>query len=213
MKRPERGRGLFYTRDSGGKHEMTPAQYVAWAVTRANELGLSFNGSSEMIQAMIQLGESNRGDVFLDFGVCGNLLSRPGLDRMRAEADADPSVSHILIPRRDRLARPDDPLDAIAIENSLRRNGITLVFMGRLYPPLAKGERASIEELPGGVIDYDRAGKDRTDLAQKIIYAQLSLAKAGYSTGGRPPYGFRRWLVKDDGTRRLASDDDHQHRS
>jgi len=201
MKRPKQGRGLFYTRDSGGKHEMTPTQYLGWAVSVTNELGLSFDGSSETIQSMIQQGEPSRGDVFLDFGVCGNLLSRPGLDRMLAEAETDPSVSHILIPRRDRFARPDDPLDAIAIEHRLRRNGITLVFMNRVCPPLAKGERASIEELLGGVIDYDRAGKDRTDLAQKIIYAQLSLAKEGYSTGGRPPYGFRRWLVKDDGTK------------
>jgi hypothetical protein len=49
------------------------------------------------------------------------------------------------------------------------------------------------------MIDYDRAGKDRRDLAQKMIYAQLNLAKAGFSTGGRPPFGFRRWLVKADG--------------
>jgi hypothetical protein len=56
------------------------------------------------------------------------------------------------------------------------------------------------------MVDYDRAGQERRDLAQKIIYAQLALAKAGFSTGGRPPYGFRRWLVAADGApvRQLA---------
>lgn len=28
VKRPTCGRGLFYTRDSGGKHETTPGEYV-----------------------------------------------------------------------------------------------------------------------------------------------------------------------------------------
>lgn len=50
------------------------------------------------------------------------------------------------------------------------------------------------------MIDDDRASKERHDLAQKILYAQLNLAKLGFSTGGRPPYGFRRWLLKHDGT-------------
>src|SRR5438445_13704356 len=39
-----------------------------------------------------------------------------------------------------------------------------------------------------------------------MIHAQTALARAGYSTGGRPPYGFRRWLVRLDGStvRQLA---------
>ncbi len=28
-KRSNKGRALFYTRDSGGRHEMTPGQYLA----------------------------------------------------------------------------------------------------------------------------------------------------------------------------------------
>jgi hypothetical protein len=36
--RSSNGRGLFYTRDSGGKSEQTPAQYVGWARRRAEEL-------------------------------------------------------------------------------------------------------------------------------------------------------------------------------
>ena len=201
MKRPQNGRALFYTRDSGGKHEMTPAQYVNWAAGEAHRLSLSFSGSPDIIAAMIQNGQSHQGDVFLDYDICGNLLSRPGLNELRAEAERDGTVSHILIPRRDRFARPDNALDAIAMEDALRRSGITLVFMDRACPPIIRGQRVKIEEALGSYIDYDRAGKDRTELAQKICYAQLALAKAGYSTGGRPPYGFRRWLVKEDGTR------------
>src|SRR5262245_9369823 len=137
-KRPRQGRALFYTRDSGGKHENTPGQYVAWAQAKAAELGLAFGGTPEAIEAMIREGRSRLGDLFLDFGVAGNLLSRDGLDALINEALSDRSVSHVLIPRRDRLARPDDPVDAVRLENVLRGDGLTLVFMDRTCPPLKK---------------------------------------------------------------------------
>jgi hypothetical protein len=48
--------------------------------------------------------------------------------------------------------------------------------------------------------EYDQAGKDRRILAQKMLDAQHALARLGFSTGGRAPYGFARFLVKVDGT-------------
>jgi hypothetical protein len=106
----------------------------------------------------------------------------------------------VFIPRRDRFARPDDPIDAIRLEGKLREAGVTLVFMDLTLAPLPRGRR-DLGESIAAMIDYDRAGEERRDLAQKIIFAQLTLAKAGFSTGGRPPFGFRRWLVGADGTR------------
>ena len=47
--RPERGRGLFYTRDSGGKHEMTPGQYVLWARRQAELDGVAFAGHARRV--------------------------------------------------------------------------------------------------------------------------------------------------------------------
>lgn len=199
-KREAKGRALFYTRDSGGRHEMTPGEYVVWAGKTAAQLGLSFDGTPERIEQMIAGDRAVQGDLFQDYGVSGNLLSRPGLDAMVKEALADQAVTHILIPRRDRVARPDDPMDAVKLENLLRKAGLTLVFMDRTLPPLAKTRRADIGELIGALLDYETSGKFRRDLAQKLIYAQMKLAKLGYSIGGRAPYGYRRFLVKDDGT-------------
>jgi hypothetical protein len=54
--------------------------------------------------------------------------------------------------------------------------------------------------LIADILDYDQAGKFRHDLAQKTISSQIALARAGFSTGGLLPYGFRRWLVEVDGT-------------
>jgi len=185
---------------------MAPAAYVSWAQRKCEEFGVSFDGTPEAIEAMIRDGCSARGDLFLDFAVAGNILSRPGLNALNREAELDPRISHILFPRRDRLARPDDPIDAVKIENLLRQNGITLVFMDRILPPLRKGQRPAISDQILAVLDYNNAGEFRRELAQKILMAQILLAKAGYSTGGRPPFAFQRWLVKEDGTpvRQLA---------
>ena len=199
-KRQEKGRALFYTRDSGGKHEMTPVEYVRWAQRKAEKLELDFDGTPDAIEAMIRGGRSVNGDLFLDFGVAGNVLSREGLNALLKTASDDCSVSHVLIPRRNRLARPDHPMDGVKLEDTLRRQGVTLVFMDKTLPPLTRGKRLDIAELIVATVDYDRSSEDRRELAQKVLYAQLQLAKRGYSTGGRPPYGFRRWLVKEDGT-------------
>ena len=200
MTRNVKSTALFYSRDSGGKHENTPEQYVAWARRKTKELGLSFSADPDEINEMIRDGRSVSGDLYFDFDVSGNKLSRAGLDALIKRATTDEQVSHVLIPRRDRLARPNNPIDGTGIEMILRGSGNTLVFMDKTLPPLEKGKRHDIGELLTSVLDYNYAGEFRRELAQKMVMAQINVAKAGFSTGGRPPYGFRRWLATADGT-------------
>jgi hypothetical protein len=200
MNRPEKGRGLFYTRDSGGKHENTPGEYVAWAQRRSQELGIAFAGTPAAIDEMIRSGVVVSGDLFLDSDVQGHRLTRNGLNALMQEISRDKSVSHVLIPRRDRLARPNHAIDAVKLEDEFLSQGVSLVFMDRFVAARPKGRRTDISNMIMAVVDYDRAGKDRRDLAEKILFAQLNLAKQGFSTGGRPPFGFRRWLVDGNGT-------------
>ncbi len=145
MKRSTRGRGLFHTWDSGGKHEMTPAKYVEWAIDQASKYGVAFRGTPAQIKSMIREGEFADGDLFLDFNVKGNLLSRDGLDALRAEISRDQSVSHLFIPKRDRLARPDDPLDGVQLEErNSRTAGITIVFMDRVVAPIIREKGSTL---------------------------------------------------------------------
>ena len=113
-KRSPTARALFYTRDSLGRSEMTPAQYVRWAQAKAAELGVAFSGSPDQIEKMIKECLSCSGDLFLDYGVTGDKLTRPGLDAMMRMAKTDLGVSHVFIPRRDRFARPEDAIEARA---------------------------------------------------------------------------------------------------
>jgi len=199
-KRSTAGRGLFYTRDSSGKHENTPGEYVRWAQREAAKYKLTFTGTPDLIGSMIRERRFQEGDLFLDYGVSGNKLSRQGLNAMMHTALTDSRVSHVFIPQRDRFALPDDPVDAVKLEHTLRSAGLTLVFMDRVVPPLERGRPRDVGELIVTMLDYNSAGEFRRELAQKMIHAQITLAQAGFSTGGRPPFGFRRWLARTDDT-------------
>ena len=201
MARKQLRSGLFYTRDSGGKHETTPGEYVKWARRRATELNVTFNPTVSDIESMIRNEEAIRGDLYLDYDVAGDELSRVGLNALFARAVSDEKVSHVFIPRRDRLARPTDAIDAVKMENVLRQNGLTIVFMDRLLSPIRTGRRPDTAEQIIAFLDYDAAGKHGRDLSEKMVHCQIALATAGFSTGGRAPFAFDRWLVRRDGER------------
>lgn len=199
MKRCTQGRALFYHRDSGGKHDQSLAEYIEWAVKKAKELRLDFDGSPKRLAAMVKHGESVAGDLFLDYCVRGHEMSRIALDQIPARIKNDRTVSHLLIATRERFARPNYPHEAVQREIELRQMGVSIVYMDQVLEPLKRGQRLPLSEQMMGIVDFDRTGRFREELAKKMIHAQTSLAKQGYSAGGRAPYGFRRWLVDSEG--------------
>tara|TARA_R110001592_G_scaffold355347_1_gene655879 strand:+ start:3251 stop:5251 length:2001 start_codon:yes stop_codon:yes gene_type:complete len=193
-------RSKLYHRDSGGKHETTPGEYVIWAQKAARQHNVTFNGSPEQIDRMIRDVVPVDGDIYLDYITKGNTLSRPALNQLFVDAVSDPSITHIFIPKRDRLARPDDPLQGVELENKFRSAGITIVYQDRVLPAQPRGKRQEIGDIISAVVDFHQSGKFRRDLGIAMIHMQTSLAKSGFSTGGRAPFGFRRHLAKLDGT-------------
>jgi hypothetical protein len=191
----EANRAIFYHRDSGGQHEQTPGQYVNWVLRETARLKLQFDGRPEVIEEMIRTRESVRGDIFLDFVVKGNLLSRRALDAMMERIERDASISHVFMPRRDRLARPDDPTEGDKLEARIRYLGVWIHYMDKVVHPLEVGARRDLGDRITSMVDFDKAGKERRDLAGKIIPAQINLARQGFSAGGRPPFFLRRWLM------------------
>jgi DNA invertase Pin-like site-specific DNA recombinase len=200
-RRSGKGRALFYTRDSGGKHEMTPGQYVLWAAQKAKECGLEFSGSPAQIEQMIRYNIPAQENVYQDYNVAGNVLSRPGLNALLREIENDFNVSHVFIPRPDRLARPNEIMEGVELETRFRQKlGVTLVFMERTGPPIPRGKKLQFVELIVSASDYEQAERFRGELAMKTLNSQLALARRGYSAGGRASYGLSRWLISDDGT-------------
>jgi hypothetical protein len=201
-------RAVFYHRDSQGRHDQAPRQYVAWAAAESERLGLEFDGSIETIVTMMANGQSVIGDIFLDYDVKGNQLERRGLTAFMRRIAEDTEVGHVFIAMPDRLARPNDPEDGMKLEKAIRRAGVTLHYLDRVLRPLAVGERAEISELLTGLIAYEQAGKFRRELAVMMINAQRSLGEQAFSTGGRPPFFLRRWLVDAAGNQIRELKDD-----
>ena len=188
------GRGLLYLRQSQGEPTLVQSQYVTWAQLKAAQLGVVFGGKPDDLERMLKANVSNSGDVFVDWNISGNILSRPGWDAFNEKALADHTISHLFVARRDRIARADNPIDAVHTEIRLRQAGLTLVFQDAVAKPFPRGKRLEIGDLIAMVADYDRGGAFRQELARKLIFVKIELAAQGYSIGGDPPYGFRRWL-------------------
>jgi DNA invertase Pin-like site-specific DNA recombinase len=197
--RSRKGRGLFYHRDSGGEHLQSLMEYVGWTTQAALKHDVKFDGTAERICEMAHSGQPVNGDLFLDYCVTGNTFSRAALDKLRAIIDSDQAVSHLFIAHRDRLSRPDDPIDAMLLEEELREKGITIVYMDSVLHPLKPGQRRDMMDRFASLLEFDKSGRFRADLASKMILSHARLAKQGFSTGGRAPYGFRRWLIDPAG--------------
>ncbi|WP_020475873.1 recombinase family protein [Zavarzinella formosa] len=194
-----KGRGLFYHRDSEGHSELAAPQYVEWARKEAETLGVSFSGTAAAISDMIANGLSVRDDLYLDYGISGNHLSRPAFDALQRRLMTDPAAKYLFVRNRERLARPDNPLDAMQIETKLRKAGVTIVFMDKVMPAIAQGQRIPVADQIVSMIEYEESGKFRRNLALKLTHAKIELAETGFSIGGEPPYGFRRWLCSNEG--------------
>jgi hypothetical protein len=187
--RPAAGTGVMYHRDSEGAADCAPQEYVAWAARRAAELGVSFAGTPDQMAALIRRRGSVEGGLYLDYGVSGNELDRPGLNALFRRVETDRSASHVLIPRRDRFARPDHPIDAILLERELQFQGLTLVYMDRLALPIRPGQPHDLAgDLPA-FVDFHVAGSFRPEHAQKVLCGLVRLARCGFSGGGPPRTG------------------------
>jgi hypothetical protein len=200
LARPPCGRGLFYHRDSEASSELAPQRYVEWAMKEAERRKVAFDTSPAAITEMIKTGVSSSDPLFIDYGTSGNILDREGFNALRDLALTDASVTHIFVVRRDRIARPDNAADGLAMELELRAAGITIVLMdGANLTPVKVGSRQSLADLLVGTIEYYQSGAFRRELAMKLINAKVLLARLGCSIGGEPPYGFRRWLCDGQG--------------
>jgi DNA invertase Pin-like site-specific DNA recombinase len=190
-------RGIVYIRKSVQGDKLSPLTQLEWAMQEAHYHSVEMNASEQMLEEMLRIRASHEGDIYIDIGISGAKMQRPGFDAFLKRAIGDKSITHCFIYMQDRLARPNDPAEAILIENQLRRAGKTVVFSDKELKPLGHGEADIINHLLSALA-YHGAGQDLKKLAERIVTCQAKLANDGYWTGGRPPYGFVRILVGPD---------------
>jgi predicted site-specific integrase-resolvase len=194
MKSRPKTRALVYARRSDDGQEASLGQQLDWAKAEATKLGVPLRGTLDDLKEMQRRKLHHYQEIYLDDAVSGGDLTRPGFLKFLKDAKADTTVSHVLVFKRDRLARPQGMLEMMALEQNLLANGITLVTHDRIHTP-EELKANEMTYLISGLIEYQEHGRFSPRLGDRIVFVQQSMAARGLSTGGRAPYGFGRALV------------------
>ena len=135
-----KGRGAVYLRRSGDKQETSLEKQLTWALGAAKAHGITIEATLSDLQYM-QANRLHRfKDIYLDDALSGDDLERPGLKALVEDYHRHKDRSHLFTFKRDRLGRPDSPLDMMVVEEGLRRAGITIVRSDGVSQPSVTGE-------------------------------------------------------------------------
>lgn len=194
----KKARGLIYLRRSGDRQETSLEKQLAWALHAAKQHAVAVDATVEDLVYMQDHGLHTYKSLRLDNAVTGSDLERPGLTALCRDAAGDRNVSHVFALKRDRLGRPEVPLDMMVIEATLCRDGITIVRSDGISSPYSSDDEV-LTSIVSMAVDYHMSGKFLRDLAEQMIRTQLYLARKGLWTGGNAPFGFVRALVNERG--------------
>ena len=119
---------------------------------------------------------------FVDDGVSGTTLVRPGLERLRDQAAAG-AVDRLYVLAPDRLARQH--VHQMVLVEELRACGVELVFVNR--PLGTTPEDQLLLQVQSVIAEYERAKN-----LERTRRGRLHAARAGrISTLSHAPYGYR----------------------
>ncbi len=198
-KRPV-GRGAMYGRRSQSKRkqENSFAYQVEVAMKRARDVNVPLAVDAALVAEAERTGACNIGDLYVDDGISGSELNRPGLDKLIADLKADRTISHVFVHKRDRLARPHRTSDGSRLEEEFLELGVTMVFENEIVEPRRPGEDDTVEVVTRN-IEYSRSGRYSYELSDRVLKTAKVIAGDGYRLGGPAPYGFVRVLVDANG--------------
>lgn len=137
----------------GDKQETSLEKQLTWALGAAKDQGVSLNVTLEDLQYMQAYRLHQHKAVYLDDALSGDDLERPGLKSLVEDFHHRNDHSHLFVFKRDRLGRPDSPLDMMVIEDGLRRAGITIVRSDGVSQPATEGD-ANLGEMVMMLFDY-----------------------------------------------------------
>jgi len=129
-------------------------------------------------------------DPYIDDGYSGELLRRPGIDRLLDEIE-EKRIEVVPITEPDRLARGDLYLQKFLEEEIKERRA----FVEYLSLPPATNEDEQLGHDVRGVV----SGWERLKIKQRTMREKLKKARSGFIVGGRAPYGFH-YLAKTEQT-------------
>lgn len=128
MSSRKKDKGLVYLRRSTDSQENSLQMQLAWAIRKADELGVNIEASLDDLQTMQAKRKHSFKSIRLDDAISGTEMNRPGFSSLQTDAKKDPSISHVFVQKRDRLGRPEEPMELALLEKSIGRSGVHIVF-------------------------------------------------------------------------------------
>lgn len=130
---------------------------LTWGIEEAPRLGVTLDASAADLQHMLDNCLHKYKSIRMDDGLTGADPNRPGFLALIDDALSDTSVSHVLIHKRDRFARPQEAVEMVQIEKRLNHAGITLVFSDSVSEPYHPGQ-GGIERDIITLLAYSESG-------------------------------------------------------
>ncbi len=193
-----KNQALTYVRRSTHRQETGIHEQLAWAMEEAKRLGVRLDAAPADLDHMVANRLVSFKGIYLDDGISGSDLNRPGFVAFRRDARARPHVSHLFVHMSDRFSRPELAIQAMQLEIELLLAGLTIVFHNRVSEPRERGIHYFEKDILL-LFEYTQNGEFLTKLSVRVVQTQLHLSRQGFRTGGFAPYGFIRILVDSQG--------------
>lgn len=145
----------------------------------------SISEQESAIQAWAKANGATLLKLFADEGVSGLELSRPGLDACLRFLSTSKQKGTVVLWSRDRLVRPEDPIDGLVMERQIRYAGWELCYL--------TGSNATGHPLVDailGLVEHHASGEYLRKLARDSLRSIVERLKAGDVPGGKIPYGY-----------------------
>lgn len=146
-------------------------------------------------------------EVYKDEGVSGLKLSRPGLNACLEFLAKSKEKGTVVLWSRDRLVRPDDPVDGLVMERQIRYAGWELCYL--------TGSNATGNALVDailGLVEHHASAEYLRKLARDSLRNVVARLKAGDVPGGKIPYGYAKAILNERGkvVRTIARTEKHR---
>lgn len=146
-------------------------------------------------------------EVYKDEGVSGLKLSRPGLNACLDFLAKSKEKGTVVLWSRDRLVRPDDPVDGLVMERQIRYAGWELCYL--------TGSNATGNALVDailGLVEHHASAEYLRKLARDSLRNVIARLKAGDVPGGKIPYGYAKAILNERGKvmRTIARTEKHR---
>jgi len=137
--------------------------------------------------------------IFCDDSISGSDLDRPGIKALLAFLESHPDKGTLVIWKRNRLVRREDPRQGIVLELKIEECGWKVEFLQGFQ----KSGNVLVDTI-AGVFEHHQGGQYLLDLSVDTLRGLVGRFQSGSGTpGGAIPYGYSKLLEGPEDERRV----------